>query len=147
MTAHDNPPQGSDQCYCLASRRSARYLTRLYERHLAPLDMTSSQFSVLSILHHTPHLTVAGLAAALEMERTTLVRTLKPMKLAGWVDDSGVRTGRAAVLAMTPAGRRKLEQGIPLWQAAQQAFEDEVGRDAAWQLRAMALATFSRKTA
>ncbi|KAF1015094.1 MAG: hypothetical protein GAK31_02582 [Stenotrophomonas maltophilia] len=136
----------SDQCYCLASRRSARYLTRLYERHLAPLQMTSSQFSVLSILHHEGRATVAVLAAALEMERTTLVRALKPMKLAGWVNDAAaVKAGRAAVLTLTAAGRRKLERGIPLWQAAQQEFEDEVGRDAADRMRTLALAALTRR--
>ena len=133
-----------DQCYCLASRRGARYLTRLYERHLAPSGMTSSQFSILSFLDHTPDMTVADLAHAMEMERTTLVRTLKPMKDLGWIEEGAEKVGRAVILGITRAGLEKLRQSRPLWQAAQKAFEQDVGKEAASQLRRMALTALSR---
>jgi DNA-binding MarR family transcriptional regulator len=135
---------GPDQCYCLASRRSARHLTRLYERHLAPSGMTSSQFSILSFLDHQPDMTVAELADAMEMERTTLVRTLRPMKDAGWIENRPEKMGRAVVLGITRAGLEKLEQGIPMWMAAQEAFERQVGKAAAGQLRRLAITSFSR---
>lgn len=135
---------GPDQCYCLASRRSARHLTRLYERHLAPSGMTSSQFSILSFLYHKPDMTVAELANAMEMERTTLVRTIKPMKDAGWIEDGPEKIGRAVILGISPGGLEKLEQGRPLWRAAQEAFERQVGNEAAAQLRSLAITSFSR---
>jgi DNA-binding MarR family transcriptional regulator len=135
---------GPDQCYCLASRRSARHLTRLYERHLAPSGMTSSQFSILSFLDHRPDITVAELANAMEMERTTLVRTIKPMKAAGWIEDGPEKLGRAVILCVSQAGLKKLEQGRPLWRAAQEAFERQVGNEAAAQLRSLAITSFSR---
>lgn len=130
---------GTDLCYCLASRRSARYLTRLYERHLAPSGMTSSQFSILSMLEHRPHMTVTELAGAMEMERTTLVRSIKPMKEVGWIAEGGEKLGRAVLLDITQAGRRKLKQGRPMWEAAQLEFEQKVGKEAAAQLRSMAI--------
>ena len=136
--------KGPDQCYCLASRRSARYLTRLYERHLVPSGMTSSQFSILSFLNHTPDMRVAELAHAMEMERTTLVRTLKPMKDLGWIEEGVEKVGRAVVLGVTQAGLERLRQGRPLWQAAQKAFEQDVGKEAAAQLRRVALMALSR---
>ncbi len=136
---------GPDQCYCLASRRSARYLTRLYERHLAPSGMTSSQFSILSFLDHVPNMTVAELANVMEMERTTLVRTIKPMREVGWIEEGAEKLGRAVVLGMTKAGLQKLEEGRPLWQAAQEAFEQEVGQEAAMQLRSVAMKSLSRR--
>lgn len=136
--------KGPDQCYCLASRRSARYLTRLYERHLAPSGMTSSQFSILALLAHTPNMTVADLADAMEMERTTLVRTIKPMKEAGWIKEGAEKLGRAVVLVITRAGHQQHRRGQPFWQAAQAAFEREVGRQAAAQLRSVAVKALSR---
>ena len=136
--------KGPYQCYCLATRRSARYLTRLYERHLAPSGMTSSQFSILALLDHTPDMTVAELADAMEMERTTLVRTIMPMKEAGWIEEGAEKLGRAVVLGITRAGLQKLKQGRPLWQAAQEAFEREVGREAAAQLRSGAIKSLAR---
>ena len=130
---------GTDLCYCLASRRSARYLTRLYERHLAPSGMTSSQFSILSMLDYRSSMTVAELASAMEMERTTLVRSIKPMKEAGWIVERSEKLGRAVLFAITPVGLRKLKRGRPMWEAAQLEFEQKVGHEAAAQLRNMAI--------
>lgn len=135
---------GPDQCYCLASRRSARYLTRLYERHLAPSGLTSSQFSILSLLDHASDMTMAELARAMEMERTTLVRTIRPMRDAGWISEDAEKAGRAIVFTITQAGIKKQRQGRPLWQAAQKEFEQEVGKGPASQLRTVALAVRSR---
>jgi DNA-binding MarR family transcriptional regulator len=135
---------GPNQCYCLASRRSARHLTRLYERHLAPSGLTSSQFSILAFLHHKPDMTVAELANAMEMERTTLVRTIKPMKDAGWIEVGSEKIGRAVVLGISKRGLKKLEQGRSLWMAAQAAFERQVSKEAAAQLRRLAITSLSR---
>jgi DNA-binding MarR family transcriptional regulator len=105
--------------------------------------MTSSQFSILSFLDHMPNMTVVALANAMEMERTTLVRTLKPMKEAGWIEEGAEKLGRAVVLGITRTGLRKLQQGLPMWRAAQKAFEQGVGKDAAVLRRSVALASFS----
>jgi DNA-binding MarR family transcriptional regulator len=132
--------EGPDACYCLASRRGARFLTRLYEHRLAPSGLTSSQFSILSLLDYQPGMTVVGLANRMEMERTTLVRTLKPMKEAGLVAEGAEKQGRAVTLHMTKAGARKLAEGRPYWEAAQREFEDKVGPNDASQLLRMTLA-------
>jgi hypothetical protein len=70
---------GVDLCHCLAARRHARLLTRLYDRHLAPSNLSISQFSVLAMIEARPQLLIAELAEAMVMERTTLVRALKPL--------------------------------------------------------------------
>lgn len=128
---------GPDSCYCLASRRSARFLTRLYEQHLKPAGLTASQFSILSFLDHQPGMTVAELADALEMERTTLVRALTPLRARGLINEGSKKLGRAATLYNTRPGTTKLSEASLLWQDAQTAFENHVGRDAAMTLRDM----------
>lgn len=130
---------GPYQCYCLASRRSARYLTRLYESHFEPTGLTSSQFSILSLLQHEPGLTVFELSNAMEMERTTMVRTLRPLKDAGFVEEGAEKQGRAVILFLTAPGMAKIEEAEPFWKAAQRAFEEHVGRDEASRLRDMML--------
>ena len=134
---------GPNLCYCLAGRRSARFLTRLYERHLAPSGIKSSELSILSFLILHPGMTLAELGGEMEMERTTLLRTMKPIEAAGWVT-TGPNVGRAKTFKVTPEGVAKVEEATPLWAAAQRAFELEVGSDVADRMRAMANAVTAR---
>jgi len=125
---------GPDLCHCHATRRSARVLTRFYDRHLVSAGMSISQFSILSLIDGHPDVKVADLANMMVMERTTLVRAMKPLQHAGWIK-SQVLAGRAHCLSLTADGRRKLEEAAPLWEAAQSDFEQTFGRDQAVRLR------------
>ena len=51
-------------CSCFAARQAARYLTKLYERHLADVELTSAQFSILVGLDEAGEMTMNELAAA-----------------------------------------------------------------------------------
>jgi len=135
---------GPYQCYCLASRRSARYLTRLYESFFEAAGITSSQFSILSLLQHSPGLTVMELSDAMEMERTTMVRTLKPLKEKALIIEGNEKQGRAVTLFISDGGRAKVEEAEPCWKAAQTAFEQQVGYDEAVRMRDVMLAVISQ---
>ena len=78
-------PNRSYLCYALAARKSARHLSRLYDSHLAPADLSVSQFSILRLLKEHGRLKITQLAQLLIMERTSLVRALKPLQASGWV--------------------------------------------------------------
>ncbi|MGA7817148.1 MarR family winged helix-turn-helix transcriptional regulator, partial [Caballeronia sp.] len=58
---------------CFAIRQAARHISQLYERHLSEVGITPTQFSIVSALDTTPDMTMAELAEAMVMERTTLV--------------------------------------------------------------------------
>jgi DNA-binding MarR family transcriptional regulator len=111
------------RCHCLAARRHARALTRLYEGKLRPHGLRATQFSVLVALAAAGPAPVGRLAAALGLERTTLTRGAALMERNGWVDARTSADGRERLLRLTPAGRRKLEAAYPAWQAAQAAAE------------------------
>jgi hypothetical protein len=53
---------GPDLFYCFAARRNARYLTRLYDRLLSPVQLTVSQFTLLGVVAHAPGILIAELA-------------------------------------------------------------------------------------
>ena len=127
--------EGPDLCYSLAARRSARFLARLYDRHIAPAGLTSSQFSILSLLERHPDISVAELARRMVMERTTLVRALRPLQEAGFVQSEAAGLGRALKLSASPAGLRKVAAARPAWEAAQAEFEAAFGHDRAARLR------------
>jgi DNA-binding MarR family transcriptional regulator len=125
-----------DQCNCFATRQAARHITKHYERHLSAAHVTNTQFSVLVILNDNPGIAMNELASALVMDRTSLVRVIKPMQRDGWLSTTpDVKDGRKFLLSLTPAGKAKVEEATPLWEKAQQEFEVQVGSGRAGQWR------------
>jgi DNA-binding MarR family transcriptional regulator len=123
-------------CNCFAARQAARQLTKLYERHLSGAGLTSAQFSILVAVDEAEEMTIAELASALVMDRTTLLRALKPLQREELLrsrpsgDDA-----RQLVYALSAAGERRLKQAIPLWAKAQSELEADVGAGAAARIR------------
>jgi DNA-binding MarR family transcriptional regulator len=124
-------PTGPNLCYALAARKKARYLTRLYDSRLAPAGLSVSQFTILSLLEEHGRLKLAALGEMLIMERTSLVRALRPLQTAGYVVTETPDSGRAFDVLLSAAGLQKVAEAAPLWRAAQREFEKEVGRDRA----------------
>lgn len=141
---HAQFPEHDD---CFAVRQAARHLSQLYERHLSAAGLTPTQFSILGALGASgaqsvsgtsaPSLTMAQLARTMVMERTTLVRALRPLLRSALVTDTaGEADCRRRCLALTPAGRARLGEARVHWRAAQDEFERRFGpRRAAWLRR------------
>jgi len=135
-------------CTCLALRRATRRVTQIYDRHLKPLDLRITQFAVLGRLAGPgfatgepaaagPGLSITNLAQRLGLDRSTLGRNVRPLIKSGLVAMSGGADRRAHTLALTEAGRARLESAVPLWRAAQRAVSEKLGRDRTRALRAM----------
>ena len=123
-------------CNCFAIRQAARHVTRLYERYLAEVDLTSAQFSILGALAEQGAMTMADLANVLVMDRTTLLRAMKPLQREDLLKStSSPADPRQLVFSLSAAGLRKFKQAWPLWQKAQEEFEAEVGASEAARLR------------
>ena len=129
-------PNALDLCNCFAVRQAARHVTKLYERHLAGADLSSAQFSILALLGGHGEMTMVELANALVMDRTTLLRAMKPLQRDELVKSrAGDEDQRQLVFSLTSAGERKMKQALPLWTKAQEEFEAEVGSREAAALR------------
>jgi len=122
-------------CHASAARKHARRLSRLYDRWLAPAELSASQLAILALLDAHGRLKITELAERLSMERTSLVRVLNPLQTAGWVIAERPDSGRSFDFKLSGRGHRKLTQALPLWKSAQAAFEREIGRDRAVRLR------------
>ncbi|QCP54147.1 MarR family transcriptional regulator [Trinickia violacea] len=121
---------------CFAVRQAARHISKLYERHLSEAGITPTQFSILSTLGHSPSSTMMELADAMVMDRTTLVRALRPMLRDGFVAGSSTEhSKRRLQLTLTPCGRAKLDEAAAYWRAAQECFERSFGQQQAASLR------------
>jgi len=128
-------------CNCFAVRQAARHVTKLYERHLAEAQLTSAQFSILGALGEAGPMTMAELASALVMDRTTLLRAMKPLQREDLLKTTaGAADPRQLVFSLSSAGMRRLEKALPLWAKAQEAFEADIGSREAARLRQSLLA-------
>lgn len=130
-----NKSQATGLCHCHAVRRHARFLTRLYDRHLSAANISISQFSILVLVNKNPDIAIAELAEAMVMERTTLVRALKPLQAEGLIHSRAEGPRAALRLALSEQGLLKVKEARPFWLAAQQEYEDLVGAERAVAIR------------
>ncbi|MDR0243053.1 MAG: MarR family transcriptional regulator [Burkholderia sp.] len=121
---------------CFALRQASRHISKLYEHHLSAVDITPTQFSILGMLAVGAGLTMVELAKAMVMDRTTLVRALKPLLRRGLVaaPAEGQRRRRLQVV-LTAQGAKKLDEATAHWAAAQASFERDFGAQQAAYLR------------
>ena len=121
---------------CFAVRQAARYISQLYDRHLAQVGLTITQFSLLSRLKRTGPMTMKQISDVMRMQRTTLVRTIQPLRRNGLVSSEAQGAqGRALSIAITAAGEERLKAGREHWYAAQAEFEQRFGEQRAAALR------------
>ncbi|WP_244745914.1 MarR family winged helix-turn-helix transcriptional regulator [Paraburkholderia sp. DD10] len=132
-----NRPLSYDECNCFALRQAARRVTQMYERHLRPIGLTAAQFTILAKLARKPNLPIADLADSMVMERTTLVRAMKPLQRDGLVAaESAEHDGRTYLFSLTEKGEATFDQAAIAWRAAQDEFESRFGHGRAKVLRA-----------
>lgn len=128
-------------CNCFAIRQAARFVSQLYERHYARAGITAAQFSLLVYIAEAGKAGMADIAEAMVMDRTTLVRALKPMERDGYVVSEPEGKGsRKLLLALSAKGQQKLSEGAECWHAAQAEYVALVGAERADGLRQMLLA-------
>jgi DNA-binding MarR family transcriptional regulator len=125
-----------EQDYYFALSRATRYVSRLYNRHLAGASITVGQFGILLVLREHGLLTMAGLGEILVMERTSLLRAIKLLVSAGLVEQSRhAHYGLRRVLTLTEAGLEKTKQGEAHVTPAQLDLEKVYGSSKAMRLR------------
>ncbi|MCI5843004.1 MAG: MarR family winged helix-turn-helix transcriptional regulator [Clostridiales bacterium] len=127
----------SSTCHCIQLRRAASRVTERYDMALAPAGLTVGQYSLLAHLERLEPVSVSRLAEELELERTTLVRTLKPVLARQLVADAAEPGRRSRALTLTGEGRTLLEQARPLWRAAQEDVERRLGEGGIAALEAL----------
>ena len=117
------PDIKSSGCTCFQLRKLTRRITQHYDARLAPAGLRVTQYSLLANLRGGP-VPMSALAARLEMDRTTLTRSLKPLAEAGLVEVAPGEDARSRIVSITGRGREAWSQARDLWRRAQ----DEVNR-------------------
>jgi DNA-binding MarR family transcriptional regulator len=117
-------------CHCLAARRQARAITRLYEERLRAHGLRATQFSILASLALKGPTPIGRLADFLSLERTTLTRSAALLERNGWVATDETEDAREHLLRLTSSGRRKLQSAFPAWKEVQELVDS-----GEWQTR------------
>ena len=106
-------------CACKNLRRTARAVTQLYDETLRPSGLRITQFTLLVAVALSEPVPITRLADALDLDRTTLARDLKPLTERGLLEITAGEDKRTRVVRLTGQGREAIARAYPLWQQAQ----------------------------
>jgi DNA-binding MarR family transcriptional regulator len=115
-------------CACANLRRADRVVTQFYDAALRPSGLRITQFTLLQALTLAPAISQKQLAELLEIDSTTLTRTLAPLRKKGWLDAETGTDRRELRLSLTPTGKREYNRVLPYWQTAQKGLQHALGK-------------------
>lgn len=116
-----------EDCLCFGTRLAARRLTEFYEARLAPHGVNLPQFGLLGAIGEMREASISDLARRLELDPSTLSRTLRPLEENSWIeifaDPSNLRVRR---VRLTADGKALVRRAGEAWMQAQKDAADVV---------------------
>lgn len=112
-------PDLPENCMVNNLRRATRLLSQKMDNALSIVGIKSTQFSLLVTIRCTGPIPITKLAEALQMERTTLTRNLKPVMEKQWVKMEQAEDQRMKLINITEQGLKTLEKAEPIWRTQQ----------------------------
>ena len=125
-------------CVCSRTRMLDRILSRLFDDSLAPLGIRASQLTVLALIGAMEGLRAADVAKHLEMDKSTVSRSLALLRARGWVEESGGPSAKSRRLDVTAQGRALLCETLPHWRSAVGKARETLGDESVDALRSAA---------
>jgi len=117
-----------ENCTCFNVRRVARVITQAFDAEVRRHGLRPTQTPILRSLQAKQSWSMAELSDWLGMERTTLVRNLRPLQRDGLVRTSGGGRGGHVELFITEKGRATLARMLPAWRSAQNKVVATLGK-------------------
>ena len=116
-------------CTCFNVRRAARVITQFFDAEVRRHGMRPTQAPILRALQAKSGWSMAELSEWLGMERTTLLRNLRPLQRDGLVRAKGGGRGGHVELEITAKGRAALAKTLPAWRSAQDKVVALLGKE------------------
>lgn len=111
-------------CHCLAIRKKARQITRLYDDKLSKYGLTVTQFGIMTTILVKKEISVQELADFLDLNQSALSRGLNPLVRDGLLlSHADKDDARKRVLMLTETGKKKINSAAIGWKAAQDESE------------------------
>ena len=124
-------------CTNLKLRQLTRRVGQHYDRIVGTCGLKTTQYSLLSHIARLGPLRPGDLAAAMEMEASTLTRNLKPLVAQGWIEIGPGADGRTRAVTATAAGEAKRAEAQREWKRAQLALNKKLGEGRVAELHAL----------
>jgi DNA-binding MarR family transcriptional regulator len=116
-------------CLFAKTRTVSRYITNLYTQALKEVNMTPVQYSMLTAIQILEESNINDLSTALNMDRTTINRNLKPLIREGLVFMNESSDKRERLISITDEGRELYQKGYENWKQAQCEFQNILGEE------------------
>lgn len=118
-------------CVSHALQKTARRVSAIYSEELRACGLGRAQFPILETLSLSGgSLPTSVLARRLDLDRTTLTRTLGLLEKAGLVvREADARDARVRTVRITDGGRDRLDDGRSAWRRAQARTLERIGSD------------------
>jgi DNA-binding MarR family transcriptional regulator len=117
-----------ENCVCFNLRRVTRKVTQFFDAEMRRHGIRPTQGTILRALIAKESWSMAELSDWLGMERTTLVRNLRPLQRDRLVEAAGGGRGGRVELSITSKGRKKIHECLPAWRSAQSAAVKTLGQ-------------------
>ncbi|SNY92120.1 DNA-binding transcriptional regulator, MarR family [Cohaesibacter sp. ES.047] len=125
------------RCLFLNTVKTARSLTRKYDRTLAPYGTTSMQYFVMMFLRYNEGRTINEIATLMDLDRSTLTRNLDGLVRKELVVKKRADKGNGRVCMLTDKGQALLDQLIPLWLEARETMKTRLAEQDVDEYRAV----------
>ncbi len=113
-------------CACMAMRMASRTITKIYDQALKPSGIKVTQFSILmNIKTHGP-VNISTLAKLQHLDRTTLVRNLKPLEIAKLLESVPSNNPRERQVHITDHGLKTIKIALPYWKTIQRKISNKL---------------------
>jgi len=127
-------PQG---CTNLKLRQLMRRVARHYDAEVGKTGLRGTQYSLLSHVVKLGPIRPVDLAAAMNVDASTLSRNLQPLAAAGWLVQEAGADARSRVVVATEAGREKRAEAQRRWRVAQENLNAMLGPERVIALHAL----------
>ena len=127
MTSKELDMSAVENCVCFNLRWVTRAVTQFYDAEMRRHGIRPTQGTILASLQSRESWNMAELSDWLGMERTTLVRNLRPLERDGFVKVAGGGRGNLVELTITTKGREQVEKLRPAWKSAQSTVVKALG--------------------
>ena len=130
-------PQDRELCACTTLRGLARRATAIYDDVLEPVGLKITQYMVLVRLDQLVRCSLGELAAACDLDVTSLSRGLRPLIANGWVKSGRGKDDRTKQYELTVQGKQVLRKAFALWTKAQNRMHKDIAPEHIRALKAL----------
>jgi len=128
----------ASDCLAVRARLISRALTSLYDGALGGHDVTIAQVNLLAALGAVGPCPPSKLGEVLQLERSTVSRNVSLLLNHGWIEAVSSDAKGIREVALTRAGRAKIESVMPQWRQAQRQATQLLGATGVHAVQAIA---------